>query len=82
MSMDEPQSKAQKKQHQKIQSVISNFLESVKDDVMAKTLFHLAIFISTASDSYSTKFDSCHLPFGGLTLSSAVSSVVVKNHVM
>jgi hypothetical protein len=38
MSMDEPQSKAQKKQHQKIQSVICNFLESVKDDVMASLL--------------------------------------------
>jgi hypothetical protein len=49
--MDEPQSKAQKKQHQKIQSVISNFLESVKDDVMAKTLFHLAICVSNSVSS-------------------------------
>ena len=48
MSMDEPQSKAQKKQHQKVQSVICNFLESVKDDVMAKTLFHLAICVSNS----------------------------------
>lgn len=43
MSMDEPSSRAQKKQHQ-----ICNFLESVKDDDMAKTLFHLAICVSNS----------------------------------
>lgn len=48
MSMDEPSSRAQKKQQQQIESVICNFLVSVKDDVMAKTLFHLAICVSNS----------------------------------
>lgn len=57
MSIDEPstdstkpdkKSKQERKRQLKIKNAVSTFLDTVKDDVMARTLFHLAICVSNS----------------------------------